>query len=183
MASQLLIVGSVDGHAEMQLFAGRGAIGIVVDVALAHRLVFLVVEDDDDDRQLVPLGGAERLDDGVVKERAVADEQRHRPLGCRELDAERGADPLAEATRAAKEALRPGLREVLADEGRMGDRLVHVDRVGGHHLCERAQERERIDGASVLRLLPRGTQLGDVVLVLAGPALPPRVHRGGIDLR
>src|SRR2546430_17696761 len=105
MASQLLIIGSVDGHAEMQLFARRGAIGIVMDVALAHRLVFLVVENDDDDRQLVPFGGAERLDDRVVKKRAVADEQRHRPLRRRELDAERGADPLAETARAAEVAL------------------------------------------------------------------------------
>src|SRR5262245_6857484 len=106
MASQALIVGSVDGHAEMQLLAGRGAIGIVMDVALAHRLVFLVVENDDDDRQLVPLGGAKRLDDRVVKKRAIADEQHHQPLRRRELDAERGADPLAEAARAAEEALR-----------------------------------------------------------------------------
>ena len=94
---ELLVVRPVDGDAEMQIFAGRGAIGIVMDMALSHRFVFLVVEDDDDDRQVVALGGAERLDDRVVKERAVADEQRHRPLGRRELDAERGADPLAEA--------------------------------------------------------------------------------------
>src|SRR5262249_14454840 len=44
MASQLLIVRSVDGHPEMQIFAGRGAIGIVMDVAHPHRFVFLVVE-------------------------------------------------------------------------------------------------------------------------------------------
>src|SRR4029077_9773224 len=127
MASQVLIVGPVDGHTEMQLFAGRGAIGIVMDVALAHRLVFLVVENDDDDRQLVPFGGAERLDDRIVKKRAVADEQRNRPLRRRELDAERGSDALTEAARAAEEALRRGLRQMLADQRGMGDRLVHVD--------------------------------------------------------
>src|SRR5499426_3102306 len=172
MASQLLIVRSVDRYPEMQIFAGGGAVGIVMDVALPHRLVFLVVEDDDDDRQLVALGGAERLNDGVVKERTVADEQRHRPLGRRELDAKRGADPLAETTRTPKEALRRGLRKVLADERGMGDRLVHIDRVGGHHLAERAHERERIDGASVLRLLALGAQLRNIAVVLAGPTLP-----------
>src|SRR5262249_56422102 len=95
-------------------------------------------------------------------------------LGRRELDAERSADALAEATRTPKEALRRGLRKMLADERGMGDRLVHVDRVGGHHLAQRAQQRERIDGASVLRLLPLGAQLRAVAVLLAGPTPPPR---------
>ena len=68
MAPKLLVVGSIDGHAVVQVLAGRGAVRIMMDVALAHRLVFLVVEDDDHDGQSVALGGAERLDDGVVKE-------------------------------------------------------------------------------------------------------------------
>src|SRR5262249_58182522 len=38
MASQSLIVRSVDGHAEMQIFAGRGAIGIVMYVTLSPPL-------------------------------------------------------------------------------------------------------------------------------------------------
>src|SRR5262245_52172169 len=98
MAAQSLVVRSLDRDAEMQVFAGRGAIGIVMHVALSHRLVFLVVENHDHDRQAVTLGRAERLHNGVVEERAVADEQRHRALRRRELDPERGADALPEAT-------------------------------------------------------------------------------------
>src|SRR6516162_212692 len=61
MAAQLLVIRALDGHPEMQIGAGGSAIGIMVDMTLAHRLVFLVVEDDDGDRQLVPLRRAERL--------------------------------------------------------------------------------------------------------------------------
>src|SRR5262252_6146465 len=96
MAAQLLVVRSLAGDAEMQVFAGGGAIGIVMHVALSHRLVFLIVEDDDHDRQVMALGRAERLHDRIVEERAVADEQRHRALRRRELDPKRGADALAE---------------------------------------------------------------------------------------
>src|SRR5262249_3351889 len=130
-----------------------------------------------------PFGGAERLDDGVVKKRAVADEQHHRPLRRRELDAERSANPLPEAARAAEKALGGGLRQVLADQRGMGDRLVHVDGIRWHYVAERAQKRERIDRASVLRLLPFGAKAGDVVLVLARKALPPGLDRGGVELR
>ena len=62
------------------------------------------------------LRGAERLDDRIVEERAVADQQRYRPLARRELDAERGADALAEPAGAAEEALRHGLRQMLAQQ-------------------------------------------------------------------
>src|SRR5262249_38542706 len=115
MASQLLILRSVDRHPKMHPFVGRDSVRIVMDVALAHRFVLLVVEDNDRDRQVVALRGTERLDDRVVKKRAVADEQRHRSLGRREFDPERGSNALAEATRPAEEALRGGLRQVLAD--------------------------------------------------------------------
>src|SRR5262245_63369689 len=115
MASQLLILRSIDRHTKMQVFVGGDSIGVVMDVALAHRFVLLVVEDNDRDRQVVALRGTERLDDGVVKKRAVADEQRYRSLGRREFDPERGSNALAEATRPAEEALRSGLRQVLAD--------------------------------------------------------------------
>src|SRR5919201_4194237 len=153
MASDLLIIRPFDRHAEMQVFAGRGAVGIVMNVTLAHRLVFFVIENDDDDRQLVPLGGAERLDDRVIEKRAVADEQHHRALRRRKLDAERGAYALPETARTTEETLRRRQREVLADERRMGDRLVHVDRISGHRRSAPPRECGGEPGAS-LRLLP-----------------------------
>src|SRR5919201_5398874 len=47
MASDLLIIRPFDRHAEMQAFAGRGAVGIVMNVTVALRLVFFVIENAD----------------------------------------------------------------------------------------------------------------------------------------
>ena len=58
----------------------RDAIGIVVQVPCLHGPVLAVVADDDQDRQIVSLRGAQRLDHRVVEERAVADECRDRPI-------------------------------------------------------------------------------------------------------
>src|SRR6516225_1740845 len=180
MAAELVIVGTIDGDAIMQIPAGRGAVGIVMDMALSHRLVFPVVEDNDDDGQLVPLRCAERLNDRIVEERAVADQQRHRPLACRELDPKRGAYPLAQSPGSAEKALRRRLRQMLAQQRRMRDGLVHIDGVGRHDLAERAYERERIDGAAVACLLSLGAQRGDMALMVARNALAPRIDRAGV---
>src|SRR5262249_56334352 len=40
-----------------------------------------------------------------------------------------------------------------------------------------------MSGGSVLRLPAVGAQLRKLAVVRAGPTLPPRAHRGGIDLR
>ena len=100
----------------MQIGAGGCAFGIVVHMPFAHRFIFLVVENDDNDRQLMALRRAERLDDGIVKERAVADQKHDWLPPSGELDAECRADPLAEPARAAEEALRHRMRQVLANE-------------------------------------------------------------------
>src|SRR5262245_46525275 len=55
MAAELLVVRTVDRHAIVQVLGGGSAVGIVMHMAHAHRLVFLVVHDDDQDRQLVLL--------------------------------------------------------------------------------------------------------------------------------
>ncbi len=64
----------------MHVRAFGGAVGIMMHVALLHRHVTLVVEDDDEDRKIMLLGRAERLDHRIIKEAAVADQQRDRPL-------------------------------------------------------------------------------------------------------
>src|SRR5262249_41222612 len=71
MAAQLLVVGALDRHPVVQVLAGRDAVRIMMHVAFAHGFVLLIVHDDDYDRQLVALGGAERLNDGIVEKRAV----------------------------------------------------------------------------------------------------------------
>src|SRR6478672_11505993 len=88
MASQLGIIRAFNRYSVIEILAGRRAIRIMMHVTFAHCFIFFVVENDDDDRQLMPLGGAERLNDRVVKERAVADEQHHRPFGGGELYSE-----------------------------------------------------------------------------------------------
>jgi len=54
--------------------------------------------------------------------------------------------------------------------------------VGGHHVVERAKQRERLE-AAVRRLLPLGAQAGRVIFVLAGEARPPRDHGAGVELQ
>src|ERR1700744_1281416 len=90
------------------------AVRAVMDVPLLHRHVALVIEDDDQDRGIVLLGGPQRLDPRVVEEAAVADEQCHRTLLRGELDAKRRAKALTEAAKAAEEALRRCEGQVLA---------------------------------------------------------------------
>src|SRR5271169_5752038 len=97
MAADLLIIRAIDRDTVMEILAARNAIGIVMHVTLSHCFVFFVVEYDDDDGHLVPLRRAQSLDDGIVKERAVPDEQGYRPLSRRKLDSERRPYPLAKS--------------------------------------------------------------------------------------
>src|SRR6202048_78573 len=66
---------------------------------------------------------------------------------------------------------------MLAQKLGMRDGFVDVDRVGRHILAERAEQRERIDPAAVLCFFPIGAQSRHIFLMLARPALPPRVDR------
>ena len=112
-------------------FRGSGGLGQGIGTALGIKLRGAraagsaadrrrLVHDDDEDRQIVLLGCAERLYDRVVEKRAVADEQHHRPFRRRELDPERSADALAEPAGAAEEALRHVDRQMLAHQTARG---------------------------------------------------------------
>ena len=116
MRSERFVVRPFEPRAKVHVRAFGNAIRIMVHVALFHRQIFLVVEDDDEDRQAVLLGCAERLNDRIIEKAAVADDQNNRTVARRELHAERGADALAEPAKAAEEALRCREGQVLANE-------------------------------------------------------------------
>src|SRR5579863_10766019 len=123
MRGQLGIIEAVELRAEIHVGSFGGAVLVMMEMAFLHRHVALVIEHDDEDREIVLLGGAERLDDRIIEEAAVADQQRYRPLARGELDAERGADALAEAAEAAEEAVRCVERQMLAERRTMHDGL------------------------------------------------------------
>ena len=130
----------------------------------AQRAVRAVLEDHDDDGN--PVAGRRPQRGDAVVGRAVTDQADHPPVGVRELRADRGGQPEAEAA---------GRREVVAalvgevhlgpEGGRGGRRLLDVDSVGRG---VRPQQREQlirghvtVDGHG-LREVRQGGQRGAI---------------------
>ena len=55
MRAQSIVIEAVEARAQMHVGVLGGTVGVVMDVALLHRHVALVVEDHDQDRQIVLL--------------------------------------------------------------------------------------------------------------------------------
>ena len=119
---------------------------------------------------LVARRGPQRLH--RVHRAAVADEADHRPVGQRELDADRGRQAPADAAAAQAEiALRIVAADELADARRRGQRLLDHDGVLRQHLADaRASSASGCTGVCVRKR----ARLGFQRLALGGD----RVARG-----
>src|SRR5277367_6846604 len=61
MRAESFVVGAVELGPVIEVRAFGGAAGVVMDMALFHRLVAFVVKDHDEDRKIMQLRSAERL--------------------------------------------------------------------------------------------------------------------------
>jgi hypothetical protein len=145
---QRLVIDFVDRLAVEEPLPRPDAIGVIGELAVAHRAIAVVVVDDDQQGKLRVPRHAEAGDHRVVDKRAVTDQARDEPLAACHLHAERDADPLAESCAHRKVALRAAMRQIATIESEMNRRLVDVDRIGGQRVAERRAERDRMDARS-----------------------------------
>ncbi len=111
--------------------------------ALLENAIGGVVEDHEDRVDAIVRGRPQPL--AGIHRAAVADEPDHRPLGERELDANGGREPPADAAAAQAEiALRVVAADELADAGGGRERLFDDDRVLRQRLSDGMQQRQRL---------------------------------------
>ena len=145
-----------------QIHVKVGAIGLGPETLPVHVHVVLedavlaVVEDDEHDGQIVVGGRPQGLD--AVHGRAVARDGHHRPVGARDLDAERPRQSLSDADAPRSKVVAPLAEAERAGEiGARGDRLVHHDGVGRQRRRDVGHEPGHGDGGVVPALLGAGS--------------------------